>query len=229
MPGSYSLIPFIPFFIFSLIHFYYCYTMELFQKGVSKVLLMPALVFAYYCVCKKVNIKIIIIFFLHWWGDILFIPDNTYYGAVVCFWLGDVINSLEFYKKLNSFSKIYFILALIIVCPPVIYFGNFMFIKLVEHFMLYVFYAYITPLSLMVIFSIMHFCNKKNMTNFFFMIGNMLFIYSDINVIWVSFGGRYNLDSLIIMVTYVIAQMCIINWYLVNEDGIKIEKIKKII
>ena len=175
MPGSYSLIPFIPFFIFSLIHFYYCYTMELFQKGISKVLLMPALIFAYYCVCKKVNYKIIIIFFLHWWGDIFFIPDNTYYCAVVCFWLGDVINSLEYSKKLNNFSKIYFIFALIIVCPPVIYFGNFMFIKHVEHFMLYVFYAYITPLSLMVIFSIMHFCNKKNMTNFFFMIGNMLF------------------------------------------------------
>ena len=61
------------------------------------------------------------------------------------------------------------------------------------------------------------------------MIGNMLFIFSDINVIWVSFAERYNLDSLIIMVTYVIAQICIINWYLVNEDGIKIEKIKKII
>ena len=228
MSASYSLAPFIPFFIFSLIHFYYCYTMELFQKGISKVLLMPALIFAYYCVCKKVNYKIIIIFFLHWWGDIFFIPDNTYYCAVVCFWLGDVINSLEFYKKLNNFSKIYFILALIIVCPPVIYFGNFMFIKHVEHFMLYVFYAYITPLSLMVIFSIMHFCNKKNMTNFLFMIGNMLFIFSDINVIWVSFGGRYNLDSLIIMVTYVIAQMCIINWYLVNEN-IVVEKIKKII
>ena len=228
MSASYSLTPFIPFFIFSLIHFYYCYTMELFQKGISKVLLMPALIFAYYCVCKKVNYKIIIIFFLHWWGDIFFIPDNTYYCAVVCFWLGDVINSLEFYKKLNNFSKIYFIFALIIVCPPVIYFGNFMFIKYVEHFMLYVFYAYITPLSLMVIFSIMHFCNKKNMTNFFFMIGNMLFIFSDINVIWVSFGARYNLDSLIIMVTYVIAQMCIINWYLVNEN-IVVEKVKKII
>ena len=228
MSASYSLAPFIPFFIFSLIHFYYCYTMELFQKGISKVLLMPALIFAYYCVCKKVNYKIIIIFFLHWWGDIFFIPDNTYYCAVVCFWLGDVINSFEFYKKLNNFIKIYFIFALIIVCPPVIYFGNFMFIKHVEHFMLYVFYAYITPLSLMVIFSIMHFCNKKNMTNFFFMIGNMLFIFSDINVIWVSFGGRYNLDSLIIMVTYVIAQMCIINWYLVNEN-IVVEKIKKII
>ena len=228
MSASYSLAPFIPFFIFSLIHFYYCYTMELFQKGISKVLLMPALIFAYYCVCKKVNYKIIIIFFLHWWGDIFFIPDNTYYCAVVCFWLGDVINSLEYYKKLNNFSKTYFIFALIIVCPPVIYFGNFMFIKHVEHFMLYVFYAYITPLSLMVIFSIMHFCNKKNMTNFFFMIGNMLFIFSDINVIWVSFGGRYNLDSLIIMVTYVIAQMCIINWYLVNEN-IVVAKIKKII
>ena len=161
MSLSYSLTPFIPFCIFSFIHFYYCYTMELFQKGVSKVLLMPSLVFAYYYVSKKVNIKIIIIFFLHWWGDIFFIGDNTYYSAVFCFWLGDVINAYEFYKKLNKFNKIYFIPSLIFVSPPVIYFGNFMFAKHVEHFMLYVFYGYITPLSLMVIFSMMHFCEKK--------------------------------------------------------------------
>ena len=135
--------------------------MELFQKGVSKVLLMPSLVFAYYYVSKKVNIKIIIIFFLHWWGEIFFIGDNTYYCAVFCFWLGDVINAYEFYKKLNKFNKIYFIPSLIFVSPPVIYFGNFMFAKHVEHFMLYVFYGYITPLSLMVIFSMMHFCEKK--------------------------------------------------------------------
>ena len=229
MSLSYSLAPFIPFYIFSFIHFYYCYTMELFQKGVSKVLLMPSLVFAYYCVSKKVNIKIIIIFFLHWWGDIFFIGDNTYYCAVFCFWLGDVINAYEFYKKLNKFNKIYFIPSLIFVSPPVIYFGNFMFAKHVEHFMLYVFYGYITPLSLMVIFSMMHFCEKKNLTNLFFMIGNMLFIFSDINVIWVSFAERYNLDSLIIMVTYVIAQIAIINWYILNEKGVVLEKVKKII
>jgi hypothetical protein len=50
------------------------------------------------------------------------------------------------------------------------------------------------------------------------MIGNMLFIFSDLNVIWVSFAERYNLDSLIIMITYVVAQMWIINWYILNED-----------
>ena len=64
------------------------------------------------------------------------------------------------------------------------------------------------------------------------MIGNMLFIFSDINVIWVSFAERYYLDSLIVMVTYVVAQMSIINWYLINEnsiEGILREKVKKII
>ena len=61
------------------------------------------------------------------------------------------------------------------------------------------------------------------------MIGNMLFIFSDINVIWVSFAERYNLDSLIIMVTYVIAQIAIINWYIVNEKGVVLESVKKII
>ena len=43
-----NLIPFIPFFIISLIHLYYCYTMELFEKGISKTLLMPFLIFAYF-------------------------------------------------------------------------------------------------------------------------------------------------------------------------------------
>lgn len=232
MSLPYSLTPFIPFCIFSLIHFYYCYTMELYQKGISKVLLMPSLVFAYYCVTKKVNIRIIIIFFLHWWGDIFFLGDNTYYYAVFCFWLGDIINAYEYYKKLLKFNFMSFMLSLIIVCPPVIYFGNFMFVKHVEHFMLYVFYGYITPLSLMVIFSILHCWEKINFTNFFFMIGNMLFIFSDINVIWVSFAERYYLDSLIVMVTYVVAQMSIINWYLINEnsiEGILREKVKKII
>ena len=61
------------------------------------------------------------------------------------------------------------------------------------------------------------------------MIGNMLFIFSDINVIWVSFAGDYNLDSLIIMVTYVIAQIGIINWYIINENEKAVEKEKKII
>ena len=64
----------------------------------------------------------------------------------------------------------------------------------------------------------MHFLEKKSLTNFLFMLGNMLFIFSDLNVIWVSFAERYNLDSLIIMVTYVVAQMWIINWYILNED-----------
>ena len=229
MSLPYSLTPFIPFFIVSLVHFYYCYTMELYPKGISKTLLMPAIVLAYFFVTKKVNIKVIIIFFLHWWGDIFFLVDSTYYCAVFCFWLGDIINAYEFYKKLNRFSMSYFILALIIVSPPVIYFGNFMFIKHVEHFMLYIFYGYITPLSLMVILSMMHFLEVKNFMNFFFMIGNMLFIFSDINVIWVSFAGGYDLDSLIIMVTYVIAQMCIINWYIINENEEKttVQKIRK--
>ena len=229
MSSSYSLVPFTPFFIFSLIHFYYCYTMESFQKSISKVLLMPALVLGYYLVSKKINYKVIIIFFLHWWGDIFFLWETTYYCAVFCFWSGDIINAFEFYKKLNNFSKIHFILALIIISPPVIYFGNFMFVKHVEHFMLYIFYGYITPLSLMVILSMMHFLQTINFTNFFFMIGNMLFIFSDINVIWVSFAGDYNLDSLIIMVTYVVAQIGIINWYIINENEKAVEKVKKII
>ena len=144
-----------------------------------------------------------------------------------CFWLGDVINANEYYKKLNKFNKVYFILSLIIACPPVIYFGNFMFAKYVEPFMLYIFYGYITPLFLMVIFSMIHFCEKINLTNLFFMIGNMLFIFSDINVIWDSFT-KGNTDSLTIMVTYIIAQMAIINWYLVNEKGVVLEKEKKI-
>ena len=218
MAKTYSLIPFIPFFIVSLIHFYYCYTMELYQKGISKVLLMPALVFAYCLVCNTINLKIIIIFFAHWWGDIFFLGDNTYYCAVFCFWFGDIINSYEYYNALNKFKIAHFILALIIVFPPVFYFGNFLFIQHVELFLVYIFYGYITPLSLMVILSIMHFMEKKNCTNLLFMIGNMLFIFSDLNVIWVSFAERYNLDSLIIMITYVVAQMWIINWYILNED-----------
>ena len=218
MAKTYSLIPFIPFFIFSLIHFYYCYTMELYQKGISKVLLMPALVFAYCLVCNKISFKIILIFFAHWWGDILIIPDSTYYYAAFCFWLGNIINSYEYYNKLNKFNFGHFLFALILVFPPVFYYGNYNIIKHVDLFLLYVFYGYITPLSLMVIFSIMHFMEKKNCTNLFFMLGNMLFIFSDLNVIWVSFADRYNLDSLIIMITYVMAQMWIINWYILNED-----------
>jgi hypothetical protein len=60
------------------------------------------------------------------------------------------------------------------------------------------------------------------------MIGNMLFIFSDLNVIWVSFAGGYNLDSLIIMVTYVVAEMLIINWYILNEGkNYKVVEINK--
>ena len=93
--------------------------------------------------------------------------------------------------------------------------------------MIYVFYGYITPLSLMVIFSIMHNLEKINKTNLFFMIGNILFIFSDLNVIWVTFAGDYNLESLVIMVTYVAAQILIINWYIVNEEDVEVIKIKK--
>ena len=227
MANSYSLKPFIPFFVFSLIHFYYCYTMELFQKGVSKVLLMPALVVAYYFVCSKVDFKIILIFFFHWWGDIFFIPDSTYYYAVFCFWVGDIINAVLYYNKLTKFNLSHFIFGLIIVCPIVIYYGSFNLTYHIEFFLLCIFYGYITPLSLMVIFSMMCFFEKKNCNNFMFMVGNILFIFSDLNVIWVSFADRYYLDSLIIMVTYVIAQMFIINWYIVNEDKIIVEKVKK--
>ena len=225
--NSYSLKPFIPFFVFSLIHFYYCYTMELFQKGLTKVLLMPAIVFAYYFVCNKVDIKIILIFFFHWWGDIFFLTDSTYYFAVFGFWAGDIINVVLYYNKLSKFNLSHFIFSLLIVCPVAIYFGSFNLKYHIELFLLYVYYGYITPLSLMVILSIMHFLEKKNFTNLIFMIGNMLFIFSDMNVIWVSFANRYYLDSLVIMVTYVIAQMFIINWYIVNEDKIVVEKVKK--
>ena len=80
----------------------------------------------------------------------------------------------------------------------------------------------------MVIFSMMHFLEKKCLTNFFFMIGNMLFIFSDLNVIWVSFAEGYNLDTLIIMVTYAVAEMLIINWYILNEDkNYKVVEINK--
>ena len=226
MGFSYSLKQFIPFYIISLIHFYYCYTMELFQKGISKVLLMPAIVFGYYFTTKKVNIKIIIIFFFHWWGDVFFLWDSTYYFAVFGFWAGDIINCFEYYKNLKNFKKIYFIIALIITAPGVIYYGSFMFIKHVEIIMVYIFYGYIIPLASMVVLSIMVFLEEKNSTNLFFMIGNMLFIFSDLSVIWVSFANRYELDSLIIMVTYIIAQLAIINWYLSKENYVK-DKIKK--
>ena len=227
MALSYSLKPFIPFFICSLIHFYYCYTIELLQKGISKALLMPSLIFAYYFSSNKMNVKVIIILFLHWWGDIFFIGENTYFYAVFCFWLGDIINFLEFYKNLNKFNLAYFITALFLVSPPVIYYANFMLAKHVEHIMIYVFYGYIIPLSLMVIFSIMHFLEKKNLTNLLFMIGNMLFIFSDMSVIWVSYTERYDFDSLIIMTTYVLAETWIINWYLVKENSAVVEKVRK--
>ena len=55
------------------------------------------------------------------------------------------------------------------------------------------------------------------------MIGCMLFIFSDCSVIWVSFTESYKFDSLVIMITYLIAQMGIINWYIDNEN---VEKIK---
>ena len=228
MAKAYSLIPFIPFFIFSLIHFYYCYTMESYPKDITKVILMPALVFAYCFVCNKISIKIIIIYFAHWWGDIFFLFDNTYYCAVFCFWFGDIINAYEYCKKLTKFNFAHFIFGLILVFPPVFYFGNFQLFKHINLFLLYVFYGYITPLSLMVIFSMMHFLEKKCLTNFFFMIGNMLFIFSDLNVIWVSFAEGYNLDTLIIMVTYAVAEMLIINWYILNEDkNYKVVEINK--
>ena len=227
MAISYSLKPFVPFFISSLVHFYYCYTMETLPKAITKVLLMPTLILAYYFVSQNVNMKIIIVYFLHWWGDIFFLWDNTYYYAVFCFWLGDIINAIEFYRKLNKFNFFHFIFALILVSLPVIYYGSFNLYKHFEHFMLYVFYGYITPLSLMVIFSIMHNLEKINKTNLFFMIGNILFIFSDLNVIWVTFAGDYNLESLVIMVTYVAAQILIINWYIVNEEGVEVIKIKK--
>jgi len=201
--------------------------MELFQKGVSKVLLMPALVFAYYFVCNKVNNKIILIFFFHWWGDIFFLTDSTYYFAVFGFWAGDIINVVLYYNKLKKFNLSHFIFALVIVFPVVVYFGSFKLKYHISLFLLYVYYGYITPLSIMVILSMMHFFEKKNFNNFIFMVGNMLFIFSDMNVIWVSFAYNYYLDSLIIMVTYVIAQMFIINWYIVNEDKIVVEKVKK--
>ena len=92
--------------------------------------------------------------------------------------------------------------------------------------MVYIFYGYIIPLASMVVLSIMVFLEEKNSTNLFFMIGNMLFIFSDLSVIWVSFANRYKLDSLIIMVTYIIAQLAIINWYLSKENYVK-DKIKK--
>ena len=164
---------------------------------------------------------------MHWWGDIFFIGDKTYYYAVFCFWLGDIINAIEFYKKLNKFNFLHFIIALILVSPPVIYFGSFNLNKHLDLFMMYVFYGYITPLSFMVIFSIMHNLEKINIMNLFFMIGNILFIFSDLNVIWVIFAVDYNLESLVIMVTYVAAQLLIINWYIVNEEGIEVLKIKK--
>ena len=79
----------------------------------------------------------------------------------------------------------------------------------------------------MVIFSIMHFLEKKNLTNLLFMIGNMLFIFSDMSVIWVSYTERYDFDSLIIMTTYVLAETWIINWYLVKENSAVVEKVRK--
>lgn len=60
------------------------------------------------------------------------------------------------------------------------------------------------------------------------MIGNILFIFSDLNVIWVTFAGDYNLESLVIMVTYVAAQILIINWYIVNEEDVEVIKIKNL-
>ena len=79
-----------------------------------------------------------------------------------------------------------------------------MFAKHVDTFMVFVFYGYIIPLYLMVVFSIMIFLEDKNKCNFFLMIGCMLFIFSDCSVIWVSFTESYKFDSLVIMVTYLI-------------------------
>ena len=218
-----NLIPFIPFFIISLIHLYYCYTMKLFEKGISKTLLMPFLIFAYYFVVEKIKYNVVLCFFFFWWGDIFFIFYNTYYYAVFCFWVGDIINSYEFIKKIKNFKINNFLISFIPTIPFVIYYGNFMFAKHVDTFMVFVFYGYIIPLYLMVVFSIMIFLEDKNKCNFFLMIGCMLFIFSDCTVIWVSFTESYKLDSLVIMITYLIAQMGIINWYIDNEN---VEKIK---
>lgn len=192
-------------------------------KYVTKVLLMPLLAFYLYTSSKDVKgYKFIFLaLFFSWWGDIfLMFPRNEqdpnakllFIAGLVSFLIGHLNYIVHFIKEVKPKVKV-----TVIVEKP----------YLVLPFLLYVFLLLkllyptlgsmkipVTVYGIVITFMLMTAFNRKNLVNSksFYLVftGAMFFIFSDSCIAINLFCKPFELARIVIMATYVAAQLLIV-------------------
>jgi hypothetical protein len=207
---------FIPFFYIAII---LCLIEDEIIKNFLSYFIMPSLFIGYYYTIPICNYSILFIFFFHWLGDILYIYKNSsknyFYIHFFFNWIGNLINVYQFYLKIKDLKNYYTVIMFSFTFPIIIFFGIIKLSKYLNNFLHFIFYGYIFPIYLMVLFSILILIENYNLNNTILMIGCLLYIVSNLCVIWMNFCFNFNKNSLIIG-TNLIGKFFIVNWFCVN-------------
>ena len=175
--------------------------------------IIPALIIAYYYTIPKYNIYVILYLILHWFGEISFKYKQTYNLGFILYWIGNIINLQQIYIKIKYVNYFTFAYIILITLPIIIFYGSLKFSKFLTVFFHLIFYIYIFPTYLMVVFSIKIFIEDYNFINAILIIGCLLYIASNLYTFCLNFCYNFNLSIFKINTTYLVGQFFIVNWF----------------
>ncbi|MCX8094569.1 MAG: lysoplasmalogenase [Caldisericia bacterium] len=193
---------------------------KLFNKRIfSKTLLMPILLLYYIFSAKNINFLLIFALILSFFGDtfLLFETKKTYFKfGLFSFLLSHIFYLLTFLISLNFLKEGVPFYIFIFIVPYLIY-GFTFYKKLfpeIEDVKKEIL-IYIIVISLMSFFTIPRFYLFSLKNSLLIFIGSILFIISDSLLSLQIFKGKVKKNSILIMLTYGLAQFLIISGFII--------------
>lgn len=206
------------FFLIVVIHIYGLVYSETIAF-MSKPFLMTTLCLIYIVNINKPSFWILSALFFSFWGDVLLLFDNRFF----VFGLGSfLIAHLCYIKEVFKYVNKIKLKSLLIICIPFIIYLFFLFSLILENInnikIPVIIYAIV--ISVFGVVSSMNYYQNKNFYSFLLLVGALLFIISDSLIAVNKFYNSNESYSLLIMITYILAQFFICKSFLIREKNI---------
>jgi uncharacterized membrane protein YhhN len=205
------------FALYSLVAFINIFSIQYeksFVRFISKICLMPILMFFYIFNSDTISFIIIMAIIFSWCGDILLINPNKLklYAGILSFLFMHIMYIIGFICLLSEINIMIFILSFFLIFLIEISFIMKLHIPN-NHNVAIVIYG--ITIGLLIIFSLQVFICCKNTGSILLLAGSILFFISDAVLLYFDTIKAMTKNSLtVIMLTYIVAQICIVFGYM---------------
>ena len=195
--------------IVSIIHLYACFFKKFKVRFYTKPFLMPILMIFHYSTSNQPSTILLISLFWSFMGDVFFIFDSTYWGGVISFFIADVIYSyisitnctLYNFGLISSLALIYYTFYTYVPYKSLSdSFGN---LKIIG-------YIFGIPHMINSLISVNNIIMQYSFSHLFIFLGTFIYPISDYILIRGFYKKKMKHGTFYVMLTYIVAQFCII-------------------